>query len=199
MPWLQSNVGRVGQGADLILEKPNGREELIEVKGTAAKHMAWGQLVVSSQNSHDRLTLERIKMYRVTHVFESAVFIYILTHSEHFDLKLEPRWKVKEIKGEQVIESLVAANSAGRKSKCRNRTNYELFYQYLGDRDDELVRLNLDEIEEILGDKLKKWAKDPTFWVPTRSFAKRCADAGYAIRQKNLKTRPFWVEFKRIA
>ena len=44
-----------GKGADLRVRRQNGSETDLEVKGTEASGIAWTQLKVSSQHSHDRL------------------------------------------------------------------------------------------------------------------------------------------------
>ena len=83
-------------GADLRVSV-NGRIERIEVKGTESSTLAWPQLKVSSQKSHDALVSGDASIYRVVEVSSTNPRIYFLTHGEHFTLEPEPRWAVKRV------------------------------------------------------------------------------------------------------
>ena len=83
-------------GADLRVSV-DGRTERIEVKGTESSTLAWPQLKVSSQKSHDALIDGDASIYRVVDVSSANPRIYILRHGEHFTLEPEPRWAVKRV------------------------------------------------------------------------------------------------------
>ena len=83
-------------GADLKVSI-NGKTERIEVKGTESTTIAWPQLKVSSQKSHDSLKNGGASMYRVVDVNGPTPRIYILTYGQHFTLEPEPRWAVKRV------------------------------------------------------------------------------------------------------
>ena len=83
-------------GADLRVSI-DGKVERIEVKGTESTTIAWPQLKVSSQKSHDALRDGDTSMYRVVDVAAPNPRIYILTHGRHFTLEPEPRWAVKRV------------------------------------------------------------------------------------------------------
>ena len=72
----------------------------IEVKGTASKDIAWSQLKVSSQKSHDALESGEAAMYRVVDVEGTQPRIYMLTYGQDFTLEPEPRWAVKKTRME---------------------------------------------------------------------------------------------------
>ena len=82
------------KGVDLIVSI-GGRMERIEVKGTEKSDIAWSQLKVSSQQSHDALASGDALIYRVVDVSSANPRIYILEHGKHFKLEHEPRWAVK--------------------------------------------------------------------------------------------------------
>lgn len=84
----------VGPGADLRVLFRAGRELEIEVKGTEKSDVAWSQLKVSSQASHDKLK-SGVPIYRVTGVGSRSPAIYVLKYGRDFTLKTEPRWSVK--------------------------------------------------------------------------------------------------------
>lgn len=83
-------------GADLRVSV-DGRTERIEVKGTESSTLAWPQLKVSSQRSHDALMKGDASIYRVVEVSSANPRIYFLTHGRHFTLEPEPRWAVKRV------------------------------------------------------------------------------------------------------
>ncbi len=83
-------------GADLRVSV-DGRTERIEVKGTESSTLAWPQLKVSSQKSHDALQDGDASIYRVVEVSSANPRIYFLTHGRHFTLEPEPRWAVKRV------------------------------------------------------------------------------------------------------
>jgi len=82
------------KGADLRVRSGDGNETDIEVKGTEATDLAWPQLKVSSQHSHDRLRGGML-LYRVTGVRAQTVTIYVMRHGVDFDMVPEPRWSVR--------------------------------------------------------------------------------------------------------
>lgn len=81
------------KGADIRVVL-SGRSFDIEVKGTSKSNIAWSQLKVSSQPSHDRLA-SGLPLYRVVGVYEQNPRLYILSHDEDFQLVPESRWAVK--------------------------------------------------------------------------------------------------------
>ncbi len=83
-------------GADLRVSL-GGRTERIEVKGTESSTLAWPQLKVSSQKSHDALMSGDASIYRVVEVSSTNPRIYFLTPGKHFTLEPEPRWAVKRV------------------------------------------------------------------------------------------------------
>ena len=85
------------EGVDLIVSI-DGRTERIEVKGTEKPDIAWSQLKVSSQQSHDALASGDASIYRVVDVCSVNPRIYVLEHGKHFRLEHEPRWAVKRAK-----------------------------------------------------------------------------------------------------
>ena len=85
-----------GGGADLRITA-NGESQRIEVKGTESPTIAWQQLKVSSQQSHDVLESGEASIYRVVDVGGAHPRIYVLKHGEHFVLEPELRWAVKRI------------------------------------------------------------------------------------------------------
>ena len=99
---LRGKYGRQGKieedqdGADLRVSI-GGKSERIEVKGTESPTIAWPQLKVSSQKSHDALKNGDTSMYRVVDVGGANPRIYILTYGQHFTLEPEPRWAVKRV------------------------------------------------------------------------------------------------------
>ena len=82
-----------GNGADLRVRRGSGLELDLEVKGTESLGIAWAQLKVSSQQSHDRLA-KGMPIYRVTGVRARAVKIFILRYGIDFEMSHEPRWRV---------------------------------------------------------------------------------------------------------
>jgi len=84
-------------GADMALVVgPNCTQ--YEVKGTAAKGLAWQQLKVSSQASHDLLTSGGAAVLRVTEVYSDEPVVYELRCGVDFRLEPEARWCVKPIR-----------------------------------------------------------------------------------------------------
>ena len=92
----QAEIEEDRDGADLRISV-DGRAERIEVKGTESSTLAWSQLKVSSQKSHDALKNGDASMYRVVDVSSANPRIYVLTHGRHFTLEPELRWAVKRI------------------------------------------------------------------------------------------------------
>ena len=87
-------IEKDNEGADLRISR-NGKTERIEVKGTKSKNIAWAQLKVSSQRSHDALRSGAVSMYRVTDVHGPKPCVHILKHGRDYELTPEPRWAVK--------------------------------------------------------------------------------------------------------
>ena len=92
----QARIQEDEDGVDLVVSV-DGKIERIEVKGTESPTIAWQQLKVSSQKSHDALEHRDASMYRVVDVAGSRPRIYILTYGRHFTLEPEPRWAVKRV------------------------------------------------------------------------------------------------------
>ena len=84
------------EGADLRVSV-DGKTERIEVKGTESPTIAWPQLKVSSQRSHDALVGGGASVYRVVDVSSANPRIYVLTYGRHFTLEPERRWAVKRV------------------------------------------------------------------------------------------------------
>jgi len=74
----------------------NSKSFEIEIKGTAARNIAWNKLKVSSQKSHDRI-VKGLPVYRVTDVFSKQPVLYILEYGIDFKLDKEPRWSFKKL------------------------------------------------------------------------------------------------------
>ena len=85
-------------GADLRFTIDEEETQRIEVKGTASSDIAWPQLKVSSQKSHDALESGEATMYRVVDVDSTQPRIYVLTYGRDFTLEPEPRWAVKQVR-----------------------------------------------------------------------------------------------------
>ncbi len=83
-------------GADLRVSL-DGETERIEVKGTEEPTIAWSELEVSNQMSHDALMNGDISLYRVVDVGGASPRIYFLEHGRHFTLESEPKWAVKRV------------------------------------------------------------------------------------------------------
>ncbi len=87
-------------GADLaVLPAGAAAPKLFEVKGTADGDIAWQQLKVSSQSSHDLLTRGSASVLRVTDVFGQEPVVHELRHGIDFRLEPEARWTFKRIRG----------------------------------------------------------------------------------------------------
>lgn len=86
-----------GSGADIRVRVGGGAEIDIEVKGTAASGIAWSQLKVSSQQSHDRLEAG-MPLYRVNRIGSRTVSLFVMTCGKHFEMVHEPRWSVRPVK-----------------------------------------------------------------------------------------------------
>ncbi|MDE2765149.1 MAG: hypothetical protein OXI25_01790 [Chloroflexota bacterium] len=91
----RANIEVERGGADLLVEM-DGRTERIEVQGTEASTIAWEQLKVSGQESHDSLVMEEAVMYRVVNVNSANPRIYMLEYGRDFTLEPEPQWAVKQ-------------------------------------------------------------------------------------------------------
>ena len=87
-------------GADIRVSMDGQVVKRIEVKGTRSQGLAWSQLKVSSQRSHDALKNGEAEMYRVVDVDGARPSIYILTYGRDFILEPEPRWAVKQATSE---------------------------------------------------------------------------------------------------
>lgn len=83
-------------GADLRVSVL-GHTERIEVKATESSTLAWPELKVSSQKSHDALMGGNASIYRIVEVSSANPRIYFLTHGRHFTLEPESRWAVKRV------------------------------------------------------------------------------------------------------
>ncbi|GEM_PF-3440356 len=84
------------KGADILVvfKNTNVNDEIIEVKGTVSAKLAWNQLFVSGQPSHDNL-LKGIPLYRVFNVNGKTPIMVIMTYGKDFTMEKEVRWKVK--------------------------------------------------------------------------------------------------------
>ena len=80
--------------ADLHVLLPNAPGFDIEVKGTKERGVAWNQLKVSGQPSHDMLK-KGMPLYRVANIGERNVTIFVLEYSEDFEMIPEPRWTIR--------------------------------------------------------------------------------------------------------
>ena len=85
-------------GVDLMIIVNGQTVKRIEVKGTVAKDLAWSQLKVSSQRSHDALKNGDASIYRVVDVEGANPRIFELAYGRDFTLEPEPRWAVKQIR-----------------------------------------------------------------------------------------------------
>lgn len=83
-------------GVDLRITANGQTVKRIEVKGTASKELAWSQLKVSSQKSHDALESGDATIYRVVDVEGKKPRIFELAYGRDFTLVPEPRWAVKQ-------------------------------------------------------------------------------------------------------
>ena len=83
-------------GADLKVSA-QGKVERIEVKGTESHTLAWPELEVSGQESHDALEKGDALMYRVVDVSGANPRVYVLTHGQHFTLEPELKWAVRRV------------------------------------------------------------------------------------------------------
>lgn len=92
-----AGLAKVEEGPGAYLEvEMDGQTEQIEVQGTDASTIAWGQLQVSGSRSHDMLLEEEAVMYRVVDVNGASPRIYMLKHGQHFTLEPQPTWAVKQ-------------------------------------------------------------------------------------------------------
>lgn len=89
---IEIHVGSI-QGADLRVVFQDGKEQLIEVKGTSNLSVSWSQLKVSSQQSYEKLCAG-IPLYRVINVNSKTPQILVLKYGRDFKMKPEPRWAV---------------------------------------------------------------------------------------------------------
>lgn len=96
----QVEIAEDRDGADLRISVGGKTVKRIEVKGTASKDLAWSQLKVSSQKSHDALESGDASMYRVVDVEGTKPRIFELAYGRDFTLEPEPRWAVKQIRPE---------------------------------------------------------------------------------------------------
>lgn len=88
------------RGADLAVVVDAADTRVFEVKGTADQGIAWQQLKVSSQSSHDLLAGGSASVLRVTDVYSEEPVVYELRHGEDFRLEPEARWTFKPMRGE---------------------------------------------------------------------------------------------------
>jgi hypothetical protein len=84
---------RASNGADLHVLMPDAPGVDIEAKGTQASDIAWQQIRVSSQQSHDRLKAG-MPLYRVSNIGSRKVKIHVMKYGEDFEMTHEPRWRV---------------------------------------------------------------------------------------------------------
>jgi hypothetical protein len=82
-----------GKAADLRFRRSDGIETDIEVKGTEAVGIAWAQLKVSSQQSHDRLK-DGMPLWRVAAIGSRTVKLFVMRCGDDFEMVPEPRWSV---------------------------------------------------------------------------------------------------------
>ena len=92
----QARIQEDRDGVDLRVEI-DGRAERIEVKGTEKATIAWQQLKVSSQKSHDALESRNALLYRVVDIDGPRPHIHVLTYGRDFTLEPEPRWAVRRV------------------------------------------------------------------------------------------------------
>ena len=92
----RAKVQEDGNGVDLQVDV-DGRTERIEVKGTEKTTIAWQQLKVSSQKSHNALKKGDAALYRVVNVDSVHPCIHVLIYGRDFTLEPEPRWAVKRV------------------------------------------------------------------------------------------------------
>ena len=92
----RASIQQDRDGVDLRVEI-DGKTEKIEVKGTEKPTIAWQQLKVSSQKSHDSLESRDASLYRVVDIDGTRPHIYVLTYGRDFTLEPEPRWMVKRV------------------------------------------------------------------------------------------------------
>ncbi|NKB38183.1 MAG: hypothetical protein GKR93_13640 [Gammaproteobacteria bacterium] len=84
---------KASKGADLKVVCGDFDFE-IEIKGTTKADIAWSQLKVSSQTSHDRL-FQGLPLYRVISANNIHPTIFVLKHDDDFILSPETRWKIQ--------------------------------------------------------------------------------------------------------
>lgn len=89
------------RGADLAVLLDGNAPMQFEVKGTAARDIAWQQLKVSSQASHDLLVSGNASVLRVTNVYGEEPVVHELKCGQDFRLEPEARWCVKPMRGAQ--------------------------------------------------------------------------------------------------
>ena len=87
------------RGADLAVALDGGAARQFEVKGTADGAIAWQQLKVSSQASHDLLASGGASVLRVTSVYTEEPVIFELRCGRDFRLEPEARWCIKPLRG----------------------------------------------------------------------------------------------------
>jgi hypothetical protein len=87
------------RGADLAILLDGNDPMQFEVKGTAAGNIAWQQLKVSSQASHDLLGAGKASVLRVTKVYGDEPVVFELRCGRDFGLEPEARWCVKPMRG----------------------------------------------------------------------------------------------------
>jgi hypothetical protein len=86
------------RGADIsLILFETADPKLFEVKGTAEADIAWQQLKVSGQASHDLLTSGSATVLRVTDVYSEEPVVFELRHGQDFRLEPEARWTFKRI------------------------------------------------------------------------------------------------------
>jgi hypothetical protein len=95
---IEIHVGdTLGADIRIVFKNEEGREELIEVKGTKKPNVAWSQLKVSSKQSHENLQ-KGIPLYRVIDVDSKTPRILILKYGRDFIMEPEHRWAVKPVR-----------------------------------------------------------------------------------------------------
>ena len=93
----QAEIEEDRDGADLRVSV-DGQTERIEVKGTESSTLAWSQLKVSSQKSHDALKEGDTSMYRVVDVSSARTRASTSLRMDGTSLwSLRPRWTVKRV------------------------------------------------------------------------------------------------------
>jgi len=80
------------KGADLTLKTKGGKKLDFEVKGTKHDGIYLNNIKVSSQDSYNLITKDKITVLRVMLAETDKPKIAEMKHDIHFKLKREPRW-----------------------------------------------------------------------------------------------------------